>query len=85
MADADETYEIGVEVTGIEAAQQAMAALGIDPSQDSEETAAGEPGEATSSSSDLSGLLAAQERTNELLAEILEAIRGQPKPSEATY
>ena len=100
MADTDETYEIGVEITGIEAAQQAMAALGIGVEQvtdeaarddgpvtpDGDEAATGEARDASLSSSlDLSGFLEAQERTNELLGEILAAIQGQPKPEEAHY
>ena len=94
-----DTAEIPVEVTGLAAAQQALEALVAGGEQAGESTVAqpaaadllpavaGGAGQAGVSSFplDLSGVVAAIQRSNEILERILAAAENRPPPPPPTY
>ncbi len=97
---ADENFEIQLDTVGAEAVQQTLDALGVQAEQinttaagdatagpEASVLAPGSAGQAPASFSapDLAGVLAALDRTNDLLASILQAIETRPLNSQPTY
>lgn len=84
MADLLETYDIQLDAVGAEAVQQTLDALGV-KAESVNAAASSDVGQASSSPStgpDLAGVLAALETTNDILRDILAAVRtSQPPPT----
>ena len=85
MPDTVETAEIQLEMTGLDAAQQALDALGVD-AEEIDSATDSEGSDQGPAATDLAPLLAALNRQTELLERIAAALEGAaPQPPQPTY